>query len=69
MLKQIYMTTDIQIKTLELLKQLKIYFLNSGEIVEHNGIKKPDINLGFYMDIRDLINEIDVKLPKEVKQK
>ena len=63
------MNTDIEIKTLELLKQLKVYFLNSGEILEHNGVKKPDINLGFYMDIRDLITEIDgrLKQSKELK--
>ena len=58
------MKTETQIKTINLLKELQTYFLNSGEILEHNGIKKPDINLGFYMDIRDLLSEVEQEKTK-----
>lgn len=50
---------ETQVKTIELLRNLRTYFLNNGEILEHNGVKKPDVKLGFYMDIRDLLFEIE----------
>jgi hypothetical protein len=58
------MEKETQTKTINLLKELQNYFLSSGEIVEHNGIKKPDINLGFYMDIRDLLSEVEQERSK-----
>ena len=55
----IHMKIDTEKKTMELLKQLERHFLNVGEIIDQNGIKMPDTNLEIYMDIRDLILEIE----------
>lgn len=59
---------ETQTKTIELLRNLGSYFLNNGEIIEHNGVKKPDVKLGFYMDIRDLLYEIESETKKNDKQ-